>query len=309
VIETVISKLFIRGNEVYKAYKHRVGDFADLTDTDVRRRYIAEDFMWNQNMAPDIYLELRHVAHDGKQYVHVDPHGAEDWYIVMKKIDTTRNLLNVLETDTPKQHELEQYVETLLARFSRLTEQYTPALEAFFLRGADHIKSEVLGVCDWARTATPELSSADVTRAEQLMLRALEGHPYWNSLIKTLSVIVDTTAENIVFLSEGVTFIDVMLPKDSWRVQDSYFALCRTSADISALVGSVYAEPLHIAYGRVHELPPAVVRVVYELSAALIQVPYRKEIGRGDLAKKYADFVRRRCDDLELLLTKSSLET
>lgn len=65
--------------------------------------------------------------------------------------------------------------------------------------------------------------------------------------------------------------------------------------------GGEYTGVFHEEYGEHGELPPESVRMIYELAAALIQVPYRKMIGRDDLAAKYADFVRLRCDALELL--------
>lgn len=302
IIETILSKLFVRGDEVHKAYKHRTADFADLADKEIRRKYIAEDFFWNNVMAPDIYLELRAVRQEGEQFVHVDHEEGEDWYIVMKKIDTTRHLMHVLEHETPKAEQLKDYVDALFERLDRLTVSRKEDLSEFFDRGIEHVHDEVRGTRHWAYTGDPYLSASDVDRAVDLMDRALKTEKYFQSPIATISVAIDTNAENIFFFDEGVSFIDVMPPKDAWRVHDRYFVLCRTSADVSALVGKSHAEVLHDSYGVFNSLPSDVVRMVYEIAAALIQVPYRKMIGREDLAAKYADFVRLRSDDLAHLL-------
>lgn len=301
VIETVLSKLFIRGDEVHKAYKHRTADFADLTHRDIRRAYISEDFFWNNILAPEIYLELRHVMRQGNSYIHVGPTLAEDWYIVMKKIDSTRDLLRTLESGVPQEEDLAHYASILTNRLKQLTAARSTELAVHFNKGQAHLKSEILGVCDWAYTAEPFLSQDDVANAYMLMSRALTEVPYFSDPIE-LSVVIDTNPENIVFLSGGVSFIDVMPPKDTWRVHDRYFPLCRTSADISALQHANHANILHTQYAQDAILPPEIVRVVYELAAALIQVPYRKMLNREELASSYADFVRSRSKDLEVLL-------
>lgn len=308
VIETVLSKLFIRGEEVHKAYKHRTADFADLADRDVRRRYIAEDFFWNNAMAPEIYRELRHVKRDGERFVHVEEGEGEDWYIVMQKIDTSKDLMSAIEGAVLENEILTLYVRTLLKRLLVLTDARRSELEEFFERDAAHIRAEVLGASDWAAVdGEPYLTPLEVAHAKALMKRALEQETYFHKPIKDISVVIDTNAENILFIDGKVSFIDVMPPKDTWRVHDRYFLICRTSADIRAQQEDEHADVLHNTYEEHTELPSEMVRILYEMAAALIQVPYRKMIGRDDLAVKYADFVRLQCQELEQLLEERSM--
>jgi hypothetical protein len=224
----------------------------------------------------------------------------------MKKIDTSRDLLRSIETRTIKRKALEAYVHTLLDRLQGLTLARKGELQKFFDENETQVRREVVDACGWAfAAAAPFLSQEDVAKTEKLLLRALNAEEYFNNPLESLSVVIDTNPENILFLEDAVSFIDVMPPKDAWRVHDRYFLVCRTSADVSALGDSAHAEVLHDAYGTRHKLPPEIVRMVYEIDAALIQVPYRKMIGRDDLAAKYADFVRMRCDDLEAMLSQS----
>jgi aminoglycoside phosphotransferase family enzyme len=300
VIETVLSKLFVRGEEVHKAYKHRTADFADLADREVRRQYIAEDFFWNNAMAPEVYRELRHVKHDGKRFVHVTSDDGEDWYIVMKKIDTSQDLMRAIESGALPKEALALYVRTLIERLLGLTLARRGELEEFFDKDSAHIRAEVLGACDWAAfDGAPYITPTEVARAKALMESALKKETYFQNPIKDISVVIDTNAENILFIDGKVMFIDVMPPKDAWRVHDRYFLICRTSADIRAQQDDEHADVLHDTYGEHTLLPSEIVRTVYEIAAALIQVPYRKMVGRNDLAKKYADHVRRLCDELE----------
>ncbi len=306
VIETVLSKLFLRGDEVHKAYKHRVADFADLTDKETRRRYISEDFFWNNVMAPEIYLELRHVVRDEDRYLHAnEPHEADDWYIVMRKIDTDRDLLKRLEAEHPSDQELASYARTLTTRLRTLTDARKSDLTHHLERGTAHVKDEILGVIPWARTAAPHLDPSDIDLAESLLARAFDEVPYFKGDID-LSVVIDNNPENVIFVEEDISFIDVMPPKDSWRVHDPYFSICRTSADVSALGRRGSAEALHEEYRLHRELPPPVVRHAYELAAALIQTPYRKMIGKTEHADRYARLVRTKLAELEEALTESN---
>ncbi len=301
IIETVLSKLFIRGNEVHKAYKHRTADFADLTNKDVRRKYISEDFFWNNAMAPEIYLELRHVKPEGEKFVHVDDVQGEDWYIVMRKIDTSKDLMRAIESDFLDVEALREYVHTLLSRLEDLTRARRGELEEFFTKDAAHVRAEVLGASDWAAfDGEPYITPKEVARARALMQNTLAREAYFKNSIKNISVVIDTNPENILFLDGKVSFIDVMPPKDAWRVHDRYFLICRTSADIRTQLGDEQAAVLHETYKEHAELPPHTVRLLYELAASLIQVPYRKMVGRPDLATKYAEHVRRMCDELEM---------
>ncbi|HSE35556.1 MAG TPA: hypothetical protein VLB83_05565 [Candidatus Paceibacterota bacterium] len=299
VIETVLSKLFVHGDRVHKVYKRRTADFADLADHAVRRAYISEDFLWNHTMAPDVYLELREVRRDGDQYRHVDDGEGEDLYLVMRRIDTSRDLITRLRARTTTPEELRAYVHTLNDRLDMLTELRAHMLREFFDRRMDHVRDEILGTCEWAYTAEPTLSRADVDRARALLEAALDRDPYFRDLDRSLSVVTDVNGENILFSEDGVSFIDVMPPKDAWRVHDRYFLVCRTSADVAALTDRDLAEHLHAAYAERTARPSRTVRLAYELAGSLIQVPYRKMLAQEDLAERYAAFVRRCMQELE----------
>jgi hypothetical protein len=235
--------------------------------------------------------------------VHVTSDDGEDWYIVMKKIDTSQDLMRAIESGALPKEALALYVRTLIERLLGLTLARRGELEEFFDKDAAHIRAEVLGACDWAAfDGAPYITPAEVACAKALMGRVLEKETYFQHPVKDISVVIDTNAENILFIDGKVMFIDVMPPKDAWRVHDRYFLVCRTSADIRAQQGDEHADVLHDTYGEHTELPPELVRIVYEIAASLIQVPYRKMVGRNDLAEKYADHVRRLCAELEEVL-------
>src|ERR1700722_11050109 len=60
-IETLISKLFFFGNDVYKVYKYKTYYFGDFTDDRFRHEFYHDDFLWNNTMAPNIYIRLGYV--------------------------------------------------------------------------------------------------------------------------------------------------------------------------------------------------------------------------------------------------------
>ncbi len=300
IIETVLSKLFFRSDRVHKAYKHRKADFADLSDITERRIYIKEDFSWNRIMAPEVYLELRHVALNDNLFIHVEEAHAEDWYIVMKKIDTNNDLLKKLTEKTFDTGKLLTYPAILEERLKELTEQKSGELRTYFEKGAEHLQNELLGVLDWAYTAEPFISTEEIKNIEKLFHQIFM-HEYFQKNTQ-LSVVIDTNPENIIFHDDSISFIDVMPPKSAWRVHDKYFLLCRTSADVGALHDEREADWLHLVYQKHNLLPPKIIRIAYEIAACLIQVPYRKMLGSNELAQQYAKFLKKRVGELEHLL-------
>lgn len=301
IIETVLSKLFVRGDEVHKAYKHRIALFGDLTKRDVRKKFISDDFAWNNVMSPEIYLELRHVAVRDGAYAHVDPESAEDHYIVMRRIDPKKGLVLMLESGEIKPDDLARYVASITDRLRILEKMYASQLQEYIDRGTAHVKDEIVNTCNWAYTADPFLLPDDVDRAKTLFLKTFESETYLKDGARS-SVVIDTNPDNIFFIDGSVSFLDVMPPRDSWRIHDPYFIICRTSADVS-IHDPALAEALHHEYAKREVLPSKAVRTAYEIAGALIQVPYRKLVGQTVAAEKYGAFVKRRMDLLEELLS------
>jgi aminoglycoside phosphotransferase family enzyme len=303
-VETVLSRLYFRGDEVCKVYKHRKADFADLTHHETRRTYVREDFEWNQCMSPQVYLELRGVKRDGEMYLHTDPDDAEDWYQVMRRIDTSRDLPHMLLGGLVRQGELQLYVETLLTRLRELTQERGDALGHVFLRGNTHVQQEMLGTLGWASTATEHISSALLTRIEHVLKEVIRSSAYFQQDV-SLSIVIDVNGENILFLPDGVAFIDVMPPKDDWRVHDPLFLVARTGADIRARGQGELVPLLYQSYRDLRGETPVEVCLAYEICALLIQVPYRLMIGETEVSSQYAKVLATTVEELEGILKYS----
>lgn len=293
VIDTVLSKLFFSGDFVYKAYKHRNSDFGDLSHPEFRKTYHEQDFYWNNLMSPEVYVSLHKVSLIDGYYRESDG-TREDYYVKMKKIDTRRDLTKILESAHPLlPHELESYVVQITEKLDALTRTNASSLQHFLDLGREHVFDELRAVESWAHSAREHLSSEDIKSAMDQIQYALDSDSYFQNLKPSdLSVVIDTNPDNVLFLEEGVVFIDVMPPKENWRVHDRYFVVCRTSSDLSAYQRQQDADQLHTTYGAYAALPSSRVRMVYELASALIQVPYRVMLGAQKSAEKYASLVR-----------------
>lgn len=307
VIETVLSRVCIRDDKVYKAYKHREADFADLTHQETRREYVREDFEWNQCMSPEVYLALHHVARDGEMYRHVGEGEAEDWYQEMKRVDTSYDLPRMLVSGRMTTQDVTLYVETLLTRLRELSRARRTKLEHIFARGNGHVHNEMLGTLAWASTVRTHLPSELMSRTERALREVIARSSYFRNPI-ALSVVIDVNSENILFLPEGVSFMDVMPPKDEWRVHDPLFLLARTSADMHAYGRGEYSSVLYETYARMHGEVPKEVALAYEIVALLIQVPYRVMVGDEDMASAYADVLASRVRELEDWFTQSDVD-
>lgn len=276
IIETVLSHVYFHGDRVFKVYKWRTGDFADLNDREVRKKFIAEDFDWCHSMAPNVYHTLHEVPHEGDV----------DWHIEMNRIKMN-DLAAHLEKTEAHEDISENLVSALLPRLDTLTNKYQDSLSDHFENNPLHIREEVLNTLGWASTM---MDSSLIEKAREYLEELLSGG-YFTQAIESVSVVIDNNIENIQMLDDGVSFIDVMPPADKWKVHDRYFLICRTSIDLAIRGYDDLANELHAEYARHYPLPPEYVRDAYVVAAALIQAPYRQMIGQVELSQKYVNFI------------------
>lgn len=129
VIETLISKLFFFGDKVYKVYKWNKAFFGDFSSLDFRKDFYQEDFFWNNAMAPHIYLALKPVKFDGNVFIEADIADAEDFYIVMNKIDEKDNLTKKLINKDITAEDLRIITREMTMELDKLTKEKIDTLK------------------------------------------------------------------------------------------------------------------------------------------------------------------------------------
>jgi aminoglycoside phosphotransferase family enzyme len=294
IIETTVSKIFFYGSKVCKIYKYEKFFFGDFSSADFRRDFYREDFRWNKTMAPHVYLNLRGVKTAGEKYRLADPTAAEDFFIEMEKFDADKSLTNLLLRKEVSEEDLAKIVLELASRLGKLTAEKRRESEGIFKK---NLLESLLAELEDDRNLlylVPSFVAKEKTDGMvEFLKKAAAGNPYFRDFShRKLSLLIDDHSDNIMLLDGKVEFIDVLPPKESWRVGDLNFNICRLAADAAVLWSEEKAEAIYRAYEKLAEPIPTGVKAVYEADAALIQTRCFFDLGKPSIAEKYLQFVQ-----------------
>lgn len=154
VVTTHLSKLFFYPDRVMKVYKYIKDPFAgDLSDPITRGEFITEDFSWNKEMSPSIYLKLHDVG--------------GDYYIEMFRVDEKCNLTNLFLKKEITSEAVEKIGRVMSERLVKLTNQYRQKLDSYYALGWFKLMSDrMIDLRDWGMMARKKLPEG---RCEQVM--------------------------------------------------------------------------------------------------------------------------------------------
>ena len=132
-IDTLLSTLYFFNEKVIKIYKHKKAFYGDLSDSDFRRDFYIEDFTWNNTLSPDLYLRLVGVVIENNIPVEVSHGSATDFYIEMKKIDSSKNITNLLDKNKITSEDLESITSYMIKKIRVLTSEKKEKMKDLFL--------------------------------------------------------------------------------------------------------------------------------------------------------------------------------
>jgi len=287
-IETIISKIFFYEEKVFKIYKYEKFFFGDFTSLQFRKDFYFEDFSQNQLMAPEVYLFLRGVKKAGDKYLFSGREEAEDFFIEMKKFDDNNNLTNLLLGKKIDKIQLGTIAEEMVLRLKKLTEAKRDKYKNYFKnRLLDIHIADLESDKNLLYLIPSNVPKEKVDKIIGLALKAsLKNRYYLDYNSDNLSILIDNHADNIVFLNGKVQFIDVLPPKESWRVGDLNFVICRLATDVAVLGSSKLADAVYVNC----EAMPEKIKRIYEIRSALIQAWCFYSVNKSEIAEKYLKF-------------------
>lgn len=278
IIETIISKVFFYGEKVFKVYKCEKFFFGDFGSPEFRKDFYVEDFSQNKLMAPEIYLTLHTVKNNEE----------EDFYIEMKKFDDNNNLTNLLLQKRIDKNKIETIAKEMVLRLKKLTENKKEKYKDYFknklldIHLAD-LESDRNLLYLIPSNIPKEITDKIINIAKKA---SLEDEYYLNYDSNNLSILIDNHSDNIVFLNDNVQFFDVLPPKESWRVGDLNFVICRLATDVAVLGSGELAEAVYASC----EPMPDKIRHIYEIRSALIQAWCFYSVNKPEIAERYLKF-------------------
>jgi aminoglycoside phosphotransferase family enzyme len=294
VMDMLLSKVFFFGDKAIKVYKHTKAFYGDLSNPSFRKGFYEEDFFWNHAMSPDIYLRL----------TYVNQGGIEDFYIEMKKIDDSKTLTNLLGAGTVTFKDVESLTHFLIEKLRSLTLARKEKLKKYFDMGWYGLQFEDMeDMRQWVYMADAYIARKFTDEIIDLLKGKISKELYFTDYDPSfLSVAIDNNTDNLLILDGKPRAMDVMTPKDNWKVSDEYFNIVRLAVDAEVLGSKELGEAVYQTYFKNYRPEPAkTATLIYEIRCALIQWPYRHNIGQHDLAERFKTFALEKIEALKTL--------
>lgn len=301
VIETLISKLYFFGDDVYKVYKYNKAFFGDFSDDRFRHEFYHNDFTWNNTMAPDIYLKLGYVKNDRDTFVEATHDTSEDYFILMKKIDDSQTLFNLIRNNNFKKEDLESITAEMFARTEKLTEiKRTDMQDLFDMSYVDLDLQNLESTREWLYMTPDFIPKDEANSIIDKIKDFVATNPYFKEFDnKGYLASIDNHGGNILFANGKVNFIDSMPPMRIWRIQSDAYSISRPATDLEVLAGKEYADVMFKKFEEIRNtnLDPKV-RAYLQVVAALIQAPYMYVLKETEFAQKFWDFAKKKIQEI-----------
>lgn len=305
VIKTLLSDLFFIGEKVIKVYKHKEAFYGDLSDSVFRKDFYIEDFFWNNSLAPEIYTRLVGVKLNG-EITETDVNNADDFYIEMKKIDSSQNLTNLFNKGKVSEEDITHLIKIMVVKIRELTREKQEKLKDIFSLGwQELIIQDIEDLREWMYLAAEHISKEKTNEYIDFIKKVAASNVYLKECDNTkLVVSIDNNPDNVLILNGTPSFIDIMPPKPNWKVCEEFYNVTRTAVDCFVLGGESFGQTAYNAYREFGEEPKEIAKLLYEIRSSLIQWPLRHILGQHDLAEKYKKFTLSKIGLLELALKK-----
>jgi aminoglycoside phosphotransferase family enzyme len=298
VIETLLSKLFFFGDEVYKVYKHEKAFYGDFSDDRFRHEFYHDDFTWNNTMAPDVYSKLGYVKETAGEVAETTHDESQDYYILMKKIDDSKTLFNLLKSRSVKKADLEVITKEMLARVEKLTEIKKSDLKDLFETSYRDLDQRNLdGIRQWLYMGEKVIAKTASDSIVDKLKHFVATNEYFSNFQQEQYVTsIDNHSGNILFNDGKVNF---MPPMRIWRIQSDAYTVSRPATDAEVLMGKEYADIMYDTLEKVRGTRvDQKVRAYLQCVAALIMAPYLHVLKDDELAMKYWEFAETKVAEL-----------
>lgn len=300
VATTFVSQVCIFKEKVLKVYKHEEFFFADLKGFKSRKAFYEEDFFWNNNASPEIYLHLWGIKEQDGVYELVPPSMGEDFVIEMSRIDDSFLLTKILQRGELTADQAEGFVVSLVDTLATLTRERRSKLDHLFQRGLYSIMVEnTKSLHDWMLSEEQFDTNVAQDIADTLY-EGLEKIPYFKEYPnEELSAAIDVNCDNLILLDGKPSYIDILSPMEVWRVVDEYASIARPITHIEAIQGLEMGKVARDAYAKFGRNIPKAAMLMHEVRGSAIQWPYRYMLGQPDLAKKFEKYTLQKLEELK----------
>jgi aminoglycoside phosphotransferase family enzyme len=289
VIDTVLSKVFFFGDRVIKVYKHEGAFRINLADPVFRREFYAEDFFWNHEAAPEIYLKLGGVKEDNGNFIFVDLEEADDFFIEMAKIDDNNNLTKLLQNKAVSLEHIEGVTHSFIKKLRLLTKNRREKLKHLFSASWLSLHSDYLeDLRSWIHLAEDYMSKEEIDSIIDFLQETARQEDYFIHFDSAdLSIAIDNNPDNILISENQPSFFDIMPVREGWKVSDEFFSVAGIALSTRVLGDQILSNQIYKIYEQYRAPVSEKIRLIYEIRGALINFWYRHMIGQHELAERF----------------------
>ncbi len=307
-IKTQISHVFLYQDRVYKLYrKDNEGFnkyFVDLADTDLREQFYRDDFFTNHYFNPEVYLNLLRLKQNGDNFLLTSSNEQRDDLVIeMKRIDPTYNLTEILKSGKLTSNEAEEMGHFMTKAIAEFPEK--PDSKLNYHEIMLHFMEDLRG---FSYMADPEISKEDTDKVMELLSRHVMSKKEVHSKMTAQDMVIsiDNHADNVFYKNGQTSFIDVYLPKESWRTVEPLYCIYRPATDVAVWEGEEVKNSIVEGYRRfygVKEIDKAT-DLFYQIYFALIRAAgfyqlYKEHGTHKEEADKYWHFISEALPRLE----------
>ena len=290
-VDSVISKVFLYKTFARKVYRYDNGFVGRLDDPVFRRKFVQEDFVWNNLMCPEIYLHLEGAKQVDGVWQVCPMAEAEDFSIVMAKVDVEKNLHHTLLQGKANAVIVGKVADTMMTRLHNLTLLKAATIPTFKRPWRELYLLRLQDLREWCAMVPEQLPVMYV----QNVLQALEkiaDDPYVRAYDSAkMQVAIDNHAGNILIFDDSIEFLDIYQFKEHWLAVDPLVNITRPAADVFALGGEALGQAFLKAATPYYSMPDDKTVYAYLIEAALILVAYQYMLKKPDIAARYLDWI------------------
>lgn len=300
-LETEISHIFLFPQTVYKFYRRDNKGFneyfLDLSNDEKRKKFYQEEFASNSYFNSEVYQKLSGLEiEDNKILLTDNLSNANDLVIKMKRIRADNNLTHILLNSSLNSDD-----------YYKIGDQMTKALIGF--NKGKKIKGNYYEIMRYFMDdleAYLRMYEKEIAREETDLIVArlrsfVENRKDYFAGVEEKSLIetIDNHADNTYYNDGEVSFIDVYLPKDSWRIVDPLYGVYRLLTDVAVLADDEIAMPIFRGFKNNYsgyQFDPEL-DAFYKIYFSCIRVGHFFTVSvdnalNHDIALRYLDFIR-----------------
>lgn len=301
-IETVISRIFFFGDRVYKIYKFDFmdGRFGEFKTIEQKKKFCEEDFFWNKAMSPEVYLNLHGARKDGDKFILANIDQGEEFIIEMRKIDSGKNLIDLMIQNKVDDQDLKRLIQTLVPRLRELTIERKDSLNYLVKKPfLDLMIQDLEDLRDWAYMSDKHIPREKTDEIINILINFVKNEAYYKNYDKkNLSACIDNHGYNILIFNDRINLLDIVPPKENWRLADEIASVSRPITDVSVILGKEKADLMYDEYKKISPAFPEKIRTFSDVRSAMIMTSYLHALHKHSLAEKYMNFVEQNVRNL-----------